>query len=113
MSFDRNRLSPARDPENGYRLFDSRDAERLRFIRLVQRFGYTLQDIRSLIAVVENGSLDEKFLHAILKKRLTVTRRKCRELQHQEHALQQALDLCQNAPPTEYGLQGLMRWMLP
>lgn len=45
---------PART-ENGYRIYNETDVERLAFIRTAQRLGLTLDDIREILAFREHG----------------------------------------------------------
>ncbi len=44
-------ISPADRGENGYRLYDQHSVRRLRFIRQAQHCGFTLAEIRDLLAL--------------------------------------------------------------
>lgn len=46
-------VSPSRRSRAGYRLYDGGDEEKLAFVRQARRLGYSLDEIRSLIAAAE------------------------------------------------------------
>ena len=48
-------LAPSRNPANGYKLFGSPHLARIRFIRQVQALGFTLSEIRDLMARMDAG----------------------------------------------------------
>lgn len=104
-------LNPARDPENGYRLFNSADERRLRFIRLAQQAGCALQDIRLLLSAGENGRLEGDWLRELLVNRLMSTRRKRLELERRERSLEHALKSSKDWPVGNGGVEDLQCWL--
>ncbi len=48
-------VEPAGKSAAGYRLYDSESVRRIRFIKRAQQCGFTLAQIRELLAVRENG----------------------------------------------------------
>jgi len=63
-------LEPARHPENGYKLFTAKDAERLRFIHQAQALGFTLEEIRAIFASNQHGSSPCHDVREILRRRV-------------------------------------------
>lgn len=104
-------LNPERDPNNGYRQFDSGDVRRLRFIKLAQEMGYTLNDIQEMLRAEEEGRLSGIWIQDRLHQRLSVTREKRAELQCVEAAIEHALERCRARPIEASDLNALLRWM--
>lgn len=48
-------VEPAGKSAAGYRLYDNESVRRIRFIKQAQQWGFTLAQIRELLAVRENG----------------------------------------------------------
>jgi MerR family transcriptional regulator, Zn(II)-responsive regulator of zntA len=81
-------LDPIRDPDNGYKLFSRDDVERLRFIRVAQHLGYTLDEIGRILRIRDGGKSPCATVRAMLERRIAENRRKLEEL----HALQQRME---------------------
>ena len=71
---------PARLP-NGYRVYDERDLERLRFIRRAQALGLTLEAIRDVLALHDTGSRPCCRVRELAEQRLAEIDRQISELQ--------------------------------
>lgn len=52
-------VSPDERTESGYRIYGPEDEGRLRFVRQAKRFGFSLEEIRGLIAAAEQGCCGE------------------------------------------------------
>jgi MerR family copper efflux transcriptional regulator len=65
-------LPPARRGRNGYRHYDSGDLNRLAFIRRAKALGLTLDEIRELVTVAEDGrcELTKAELSQILARKI-------------------------------------------
>lgn len=61
--------APARTP-GGYRLYDERAVERLRFIRGAQRVGLRLRDIAELLQIADRGSCPCGHSEDLVRRRL-------------------------------------------
>ena len=48
-------LNPTRNPVNGYRNYALQDVNRVRFIRKAKWLGFTLKDVRSILAKADSG----------------------------------------------------------
>lgn len=93
-------LEPARDPGNGYKLFSSADAARLRFIRNAQHLGYSLDEIRGFLALSGRGKPICREVRAVLRRRLDENRAKLDELMALQQRMQHALQLWETLPDT-------------
>jgi MerR family Zn(II)-responsive transcriptional regulator of zntA len=94
-------LEPARDPENGYKLFSSADAARLRFIRNAQHLGYSLEEIRGFLALSGKGKSICREVRATLRRRLDENRTKLDELMALQQRMQRALQMWEALPDSE------------
>ncbi len=75
-------ISPARRTDAGYRLYGWRELEQIEFIRRAKLMGLTLEQIRGLIEIAEEGISSEVLRHLdeLLKRKLEETERKLEEL---------------------------------
>lgn len=84
-------LSPRRDPGNGYKLFDEGDARRLNFIHRAKQLGYTLAEIRKIIAESRRGRSPCPMVREILEGRIRENRKRLEEALHLQRRMEQAL----------------------
>jgi len=64
-------VSPSERTGAGYRLYDAEDEGRLRFVRQAKGLGFSLQEIRQLIAAAESGCGEVvPELHRLLKEKV-------------------------------------------
>lgn len=85
--------TPERTP-SGYRAYGSEDAQRVRFIRAAKELGFTLGEIGELLELrVAPGRTASDVRRRALEK-IEATRRRIRDLQRIEHALQAVVDRC-------------------
>lgn len=91
-------LQPARHSENGYKLFSRADIVRLRFIRNAQSLGYSLEEIRGLLALSSEGKSVCREARAILQRRLAENRAKLEELAALQRRMERALQLWRQIP---------------
>ena len=94
-SYERNALlpRPSRTP-GGFRQYADTDLETLRFIRQTQSLGFTLKEVRELLAL--RGSRLQPCAPVCLRlqKKLLQVRRKLRDLRTLQHQRQSALRTC-------------------
>jgi MerR family Zn(II)-responsive transcriptional regulator of zntA len=91
-------LDPARDPNNGYKLYRHADIERLRFIRQAQRLGYTLDEIRRFLQLNAEGQVPCLEVREILRRRIDENHSRIRELVQLQGRMEQALSLWEDMP---------------
>ncbi len=85
-------LSPARHPENRYKLFSPSDVARLRFIRQAQSLGFTLEEISQILEDSHRGESPCGRVRDILKQRIRETRQKLEELVRLQRRMEDALE---------------------
>ena len=75
-------ISPAGRTDAGYRLYGWRELEQIEFIRRAKLMGLTLEQIRGLIEIAEEGISSGVLRHLdqLLKRKLEETERKLKEL---------------------------------
>ena len=79
----------------GYRLYDVVAVEQLRFIRSAQSVGFSLEDIKALLALDERTSC--KQVQAMIKERLADVVRRIAELASVQRTLNKALNRCRKS----------------
>lgn len=83
--------------ENGYRLYGDEDVQRLRFIRQARSLDFTLDDLKEVLALRDQGEAPCRYVIQLLQKKSTEIEkriRQLRELQQELHKLvQQAAQL--------------------
>ena len=73
-------LPPAQRAENGYRLYSAEDVERLRFIRRARSLGFTLNDLKEVLALRDRGEAPCPYVLQLLVKQATEIEERLREL---------------------------------
>jgi DNA-binding transcriptional MerR regulator len=62
-------LTPKRDPNNGYDVFEASDTARLRFIRRAKYLGYTLKEMQQIFQESNNGQSPCPLAWKIIERR--------------------------------------------
>jgi DNA-binding transcriptional MerR regulator len=78
----------------GFRQYADTDVDTLRFIRQAQGLGFTLKEVRELLALRSNRLQPCAPVSLRLQKKLVHVRRKLRDLQALQNELQAALRTC-------------------
>lgn len=81
--------------EGRHRAFDEPDIVRLNFIRRSRELGFPLDDIRTLLQLVDRGNADCCATKDVALRQLTDVRGKIASLKKLEHALKSMTDACQ------------------
>lgn len=79
--------APARRA-SGHRVYGKEEAKRLSFVRRCRELGFSLEEIRTLLSVVDGGEQTCKDVHAIVSTHSASVKKKIRDLQR----LSQTLD---------------------
>ncbi|RLJ19792.1 MerR family transcriptional regulator [bacterium endosymbiont of Escarpia laminata] len=85
-------IQPAAQQENGYRLFTSNDASRLRFIRMAKHLGFTLNEIKQITQHAELGESPCDDVRKIIQHRIHENRSKIEEMMKLQTRMEQALE---------------------
>lgn len=95
-------LTPRRDPDNGYQLYDQRDLGRLRFIQRARTLGFSLKEIAEILDQADQGDSPCPLVRDLLAARLPRIHAQIRELQalaeRMEHALEDWAQMPDGAP---------------
>ena len=85
-------LRPERNPDNGYRLYEHREVNWLRFVRQAKHLGYTLSEIREIMHDSDQEKSPCPRVRDILQRRIKENRQKLEELMALQTRMEQALD---------------------
>jgi DNA-binding transcriptional MerR regulator len=73
-------LPPPIRTESRYRVYSPQTVELLRFIKKAKTLGFTLTEIREIIALRQRGDLPCRHVHALLTERVQTLARQIRDL---------------------------------
>lgn len=91
-------LSPRRDPENGYQLYNSADLERLRFIQRARTLGFSVREVADILDHADHGDSPCPLVRDLMAQRLPQVRAQISELQALAERMEQALESWANMP---------------
>ncbi len=80
--------------QNGYRCYDGAHVSRLRFIMRSRDLGFTLNEIRSLLALVDGGMQTCAEVESVTREHLENVRAKIADLNRIERVLSQTVAEC-------------------
>ena len=86
-------IRPARG-DNGYRRFDARDQETLRFIARARSLGFSVEECRALLALWEDRDRASADVKRLAKAHLDEIERKIAELEGMRATLSHLVDSC-------------------
>lgn len=92
-------LQPSARTPSGYRIYDQRAIDRIHFVHRAQALGFTLREIRELIALDSDPDAECDDLRARAVRKLEVVENKIAELQRMKNGLGQLLDSCEVGQP--------------
>ncbi|MBN8713517.1 MAG: heavy metal-responsive transcriptional regulator [Xanthomonadales bacterium] len=87
-------LPPPRRRASGYRDYGLDMVERLRFIRRAKDLGFTLEEVRELLALSTDRERGVESVKQRAQVRLDQVNQRIRELQRMRRGLQQLIDAC-------------------
>jgi len=87
-------LAPPARSGGGRRLYSQEHSRRLAFIRRSRELGFSLDDVRALLALVDEGDFDCTIVKAIAVRHLAEVRGKIASLKRLERALKSMADAC-------------------
>lgn len=98
--YERHGLLPEPQRQaSGYRVYDERDLERLRFIRGAKAMGFSLQEIRELHRLSSADEGQRADVRALAASRLQDVEAKLRELQSVRDVLAELVQQCSGQGP--------------
>lgn len=90
-------LKPADRKDGGHRTYGDTDLRRLTFIRRCRDFGFPIEQVRSLVDLLENGDRSCVEARDLARDNLDAVRLKLKELRALERNLVQLVDDCDAA----------------
>ncbi len=91
-------IQPAAQKENGYRLFESKEISRLRFIRMAKQLGFTLNEIRQITRHADEGDSPCGDVRRIIQHRIKENRAKIEQMEHLQSRMEEALAKWEGMP---------------
>jgi DNA-binding transcriptional MerR regulator len=91
-------LRPGRDPVSGYRQYALSDVKRLIFIRKAKSLGYTLKEIKHILAESQKGRSPCPLVRDLISKRIHVNRARLEQLMELQLRMEQAVTRWENMP---------------
>ena len=85
-------LKPRRNSQNNYKIYQSSDAVRLRFIVAAKSLGFTLAEITEILDRAEHGKSPCPMVREIIVKHIAENKRKIRELKNLQKKMEHALN---------------------
>ena len=79
---------------NGYRVYDEADLKRLSFIRRCRELGFSLDEVRDLLGLVDGGDYTCAEVRDLSIVRLGDVRQKIRDLRKMERTLKEMVSQC-------------------
>ena len=86
-------LKPSRDLRNGYRVYNTVDKDRLKFITSAKTLGFTLAEIEDILDHAVHGDSPCPMVRQIVERRLHENKAKIRELAALQHRLESAIEV--------------------
>ncbi len=94
-------LAPKRDPHNGYKIFESEDIKKVKFIRQAKTLGFTLGDINKILNHSHKGKSACPIVREIIEKHIKENKSKVMELVALQQRMEDALLKWQLMPDGE------------
>ena len=91
-------LAPTRDPSNGYHCFDGQDLERLAFIQRARTLGFSIKEVRDILAHADHGDSPCPLVRDLLAQRLPEIRERIQELEALAARMEEALNAWADMP---------------
>ena len=87
--------------ESGYRLYNRRHLERIKFLKNTRKFGFSQQRIKALVSLLENPKRSSKKVKALVQSQLEEICEKRRLIQNIENQLKQIIAKCDGGDKPE------------
>ncbi len=85
---DEGILPPAKRLPNGYRYYDEEDVARLRFVRGARTLGFTLEDIKEVLAFRDRGEAPCRYVVELFHEKIAEIEQRIQELQRLREELE-------------------------
>lgn len=106
-------LPPAERTDAGHRVYGDVDVERLRFVRTAQRFGFSLDEIREILAFRERGERPCGYVVDVLDRRVDQLSSQIAEMRALKTTLEDLRARARNLPGNDNGYCEVIEHMTP
>ena len=104
-------LDPSRNPANNYKQFGEEHVARLRFIKGAQALGFSLAEIRDLLARMDRQECPCSSMHAQLADKILDVRRHMEDLSQQQAFMQRVFNGWDSATGGQHDLGTVCRFL--
>ena len=87
-------ISPVERTESGYRKYSPETTKRLRFIRMAQGLGFTLEEIKALLELSEEPETDCADVREYARNKITEIETRIADLKKIKECLQELANFC-------------------
>lgn len=94
-------LTPSRDPDNGYKLFNGHDIKKVNFIYRAKGLGFSLSDIQTIFDHSTTGQSPCPVVREIIQKRISENRNRLAELNRLQLRMDETLEKWKTMPDGE------------
>ncbi len=94
-------LTPIRNPDNGYKLFNGNDVKKVKFIRRAKGLGFSLGDIQSIFDHSSDRRSPCPAVRRMIQHRINENREKLAELNSLQQRMDEALAKWKTMPDGE------------
>ncbi len=99
--YERIGLLPMPARQGRYRSYGTTDVSRLRFVRRARELGFTIDEVRALLALAKGGGTSCDAAQALAAKHLSDVKRRISDLRKMERALIEAVRSCESGDGSE------------
>jgi MerR family copper efflux transcriptional regulator len=87
-------IAPARRSEAGYRIYDARDVQTLRFVQRARNLGFSVKQVGELLQLWRDRARSSADVKAVARSHLTEIDRRMAELQSMRDTLEHLIERC-------------------
>lgn len=91
-------IKPQKNRKNGYKLYDQEDVARLVFIRKAKQLGYTLKEIKKILAHSTTGTSPCPMVRRIIENRIDENRRRLDDMLALQIRMEKAVEQWKHMP---------------
>jgi DNA-binding transcriptional MerR regulator len=93
--YERIELVAPEDRSYGnYRLYGEESLRKVRFIRAAQAIGFTLDDVKALLAAPDSTAASCREVQSLIEERLAEVGQRLKDLRHVQRVLKSSLEKC-------------------
>ncbi len=94
-------LQPEDRSQGNYRLYGDDSLRKAKFIRAAQSIGFTLDDVKTLLAIPDSSAASCRVVQPLIEERLCEVAERLKDLRHVQQVLKSALEKCRETERTD------------